>query len=49
MEVDLVDLVKNCVKGIENDFECDGITEAQKMSIEKSRLRGFALTWWKSI
>lgn len=34
---------------MENHFECDGVTEAQKVRVAKSRLRGCALTWWKFI
>lgn len=37
------------IDSIENHFKCDGITEAQKVSVAKSRLRGSALTWWKFV
>ena len=32
---------------MENNFECEEITNAQKVKVEKARLRGLALTWWK--
>ena len=32
---------------MENHFECEGITKAQKVKVAKSRLRGATLTWWK--
>lgn len=34
-------------EGMENHFECDDISEAQRVKIRKSRLRGHALTCWK--
>lgn len=43
------DLVMDWIEGMENHFECDGITEAQKVKVAKSRLRGSALTWWKFV
>ena len=42
-----VELVMKWIEGMENHFECEGITEAQKVKGAKSRLRGVALTWWK--
>lgn len=43
------DLVMDWIEGMENHFECDGVTEAQKVKVAKSRLRGSTLTWWKFI
>ena len=43
------DLVMDWIEGMENHFECDGITEAQKVKVEKLRFRGSTLTWWKFI
>lgn len=34
---------------MENDFECEGVSEAQKVKFYKSRLRGSTLTWWKYV
>lgn len=41
------ELIMEWIEGIENYFECVSISEAQKMKVSKSRLRGPALTWWK--
>ena len=43
------DLVMDWIEGMENHFECDGVTKAQKIKVAKSRLRGSTLTWWKFI
>ena len=43
------DLVMDWIDGMENHFECDGVTEAYKVKVEESRLRGSSLTWWKFI
>lgn len=43
------EVVMEWIEGLENHFECDGISEAQKVKVAKSRLRGEALTWWKFI
>ena len=32
---------------MENHFNYEGISKAQKVKVAKSRLRGAALTWWK--
>ena len=37
------------IESIENHFECEGITEAQKVKVVKSKLRGQALTWQKFV
>ena len=37
------------IEGMENYFECEGVTEAPKVKVEKERLRGPSLTWWKFI
>ena len=42
-------LVMDWIEGMENHFECDGVTEAQKVKVSKSRLRGSTLTWLKFI
>ena len=42
-----IGLVIEWIKGMENHFECEGITEAQKVKVAKARLRGPTLTWWK--
>lgn len=42
-----IDTVMEWIEGMENHFECEGVTEAQKVKVAKSRLRGAALTWWK--
>lgn len=44
-----LEVVMEWIEGLENHFECDGVTEAQKVKVAKSRLRGAALTWWKFI
>ncbi|GLJ08687.1 hypothetical protein SUGI_0093680 [Cryptomeria japonica] len=44
-----LDALIEWIEGLENHFECDRVTEAQKVKLEKSRLRGAALTWWKFI
>lgn len=41
------ELVMEWTKVIENHFECEGISEAQRVSVEKSRMGGASLTWWK--
>lgn len=43
------EVVIEWIEGMENHFECDGISEAQKVKLAKSRLRGAALTWWKFV
>ena len=43
------ELVMEWIEGMENHFDCEGVTEAQKVKVAKSRLRGAALTWWKFI
>ncbi|GLJ27819.1 hypothetical protein SUGI_0545980 [Cryptomeria japonica] len=43
------EVVMEWIEGLENHFECDEISEAQKVKVAKSRLRGAALTWWKFI
>lgn len=43
------DSVMEWIEGLENHFECEGVIEAQKVKVDKSRLRGAALTWWKFI
>lgn len=44
-----VEVVVEWIEGMENHFECEGITEAQKVKVAKSRMRGTTLTWWKFI
>ena len=39
-----LELVMEWIEGIENHFECKGLTEAQKVKVAKSRLRRPALT-----
>ena len=34
---------------MENNFECDGVSDAQNVKVKKSRLRGISLTWWKFV
>ena len=41
------ELVMEWIEGMENHFDCEGVTEAEKVKVAKSRLRGAALTWWK--
>ena len=43
------ELVMEWIEGMENHFECEGVSEAQKVKVAKARLRGPALTWWKFI
>lgn len=43
------DLIMDWIGGMENHFECDGVSNAQKVKVAKSRLRGSALTWWKFV
>ena len=42
-----LDLVIDWIEGMESHFECNGVTKAQKVRVDKSILRGFALTWCK--
>ena len=35
--------------GMENYFECEGVSEEQKVKVVKSSLRGLVLTWWKYV
>lgn len=42
-------VVMEWIEGLENHFECGGVSEAQKVKVAKSRLRVAALTWWKFI
>jgi hypothetical protein len=44
-----LDLIMEWIEGMENHFECDGVSNAQKVKVEKSRLRGTALTYWKFV
>ena len=41
------ELVMEWIEGMENHFDCEGVTKAQKVKVAQSRLRGAALTWWK--
>ena len=43
------DSVVDWIDSIENHFYCDGISEAQKVVVAKSILRGSTLTWWKFV
>lgn len=40
-------LVMEWIEGMENHFECEGVSEAQRVKVSKERLRGPALRWWK--
>lgn len=42
-----INTIMEWIEGMENHFECEGVTEAQKVKVAKSRLSGAALTWWK--
>lgn len=42
-----VELVMEWIEGIENHFECEGVTEAQKVKVAKSRMRGATITKWE--
>lgn len=42
-------VVMEWIEGMENYFECEGISEAQKVKVAKSRIRGSTLTWWKFV
>ena len=44
-----LDLIMEWIEGMENHFECYGTSNVQKFKVEKSRLRGNALTWWKFV
>ena len=39
-----LDLIMDWIEGMENNFECDSVSDAQKVKVEKSRLRGSILT-----
>ena len=39
-----LDLIMEWIEGMENHFECDGVFDAEKFKVAKSRLRGTALT-----
>ena len=41
------ELVMEWIEGMENHFYYEGVSEAQKVKVAKSRLRGAPLTWWK--
>lgn len=41
-----MNIVMEWIEGMENNFECEGIIETEKVKVEKSRLRGHTLTWW---
>ena len=43
------ELIMEWIEGLENHFDYDNVTEAQKVRIAKTRLRGTALTWWKFV
>ena len=42
-----IDTVMDWIDGMENHFECEGVSEAEKVKVAKSRLIGSTLTWWK--
>lgn len=42
-------MVMEWIEGLENHFECESVSEAQKVKVAKSRLRGAVVTWWKFI
>lgn len=44
-----VEVVLEWIEGMENHFECERITEAQRVKVAKYRMRGVALTWWKFV
>ena len=41
--------VMDLIDVMENHFDYEGVSEAQKVKVAKSRLRGLALTWWKCV
>ena len=43
------EVVLEWIEGIENHFECEGVIEAQKVKVVKSRLKGKAPTWWNFV
>ena len=44
-----IDAVMDWIDGMENHFECEGVSKAQKIKLAKSRLRGSTLNWWKYV
>lgn len=40
-----IDAFMDWLDGTENPFECEGVSEAQKVNMDKSRLRGSTLSW----
>ena len=44
-----IDAVIDWIDGMENHFECEGVIEAQKVKVAKSRLRGSTLAWCKYV
>lgn len=44
-----IDAIMDWLEDMENQFECEGILEAQKVKVAKSRIRGSNLTWWKYV
>ncbi|MDF3675350.1 hypothetical protein, partial [Enterobacter hormaechei] len=42
------ELVMEWIKGMENHFECEGVIEAHKVKVAKSRLRG-SIPWMLTI
>ena len=44
-----LDLIMEWIEGMENHFECDGVSNAQMVKVKRSRLRGTTLIWWKFV
>lgn len=44
-----IETVIDGIEALENYFECEGITEEQKVKLENSKMKGEEVTWWKFI
>ena len=44
-----VELVLEQIEALENQFECEKVSESQQVKLAKSRMKGAALTWWNFV
>ena len=44
-----LDLIMEWIEGMENHFECDSVSYAQQVKVEKSKLRGTSVIQWKFV
>lgn len=43
------ELVLEWIEALENHFECEKVSESQQVKLDKSRMKGAALTWWNFV